>query len=327
MDFSGLVDQFLIDNPGYKNDVDNFMEYFEQVRKLKIPDQEDFLVNGMTTEQVIQSLKYFIDKGQIKKQDPAGKYFVSIGQLFEYILNNSSYKNEDFLRELANPSTREDSYSKKTNNFIAEYNKLQPKEPLAKLEIHLIDDLIKWCDKSLKDEAFLKKMTDTEFKRVNATLCMKLMLFTGVTYRQVRKILFSDLNSRQNTITINGFRIRLPLNLSVQFQNYQKYRESFILSDYLFINSDGSQWGEATSDSGIPNFMKTAISQTNLTGLVKFGIFQLIQSGINDSVIMRFTGASREILNNCLEDIPGNDIYWEQYLNSKLVNTSKYYQL
>lgn len=326
MNFGKLKEQFLIDKPDYSNDIGNFMTYIQQVRKLKVPEQEDFLVNGMTTEQVIQSLKYFIDKGQIKKQEPARKYFVSIGQLFEYVLNNSSYQNDNFLRELANPSTREDSYGRKTNEFIVEYNKLQPKESFGKLEVHLIDKLVEWCDKVLFNVNYSKKMNDTNFKRVNASLCMKLILLTGVTYRQVRKIMFADLDSSQNTVVINGFRIRLPLKLSLQFQNYQQYRVKFLHSDFLFINFDGSQWGEATSNSGIPNFLKTAIDQTNLTGLVKFGISQLIQSGINDSVIMKFTGASREVLNDCLDDVQ-NNIFWEQYINSKLVTTAKYYEL
>ena len=92
----------------------------------------------------------------------------------------------------------------------------------------------------------------------------------------------------------------------MQFQGYKKYRDLFLTSDYLFVNIDGKQWGDATSDSGIPNFLNTAIGQTNVTGLIKFGITQLIQSGVNDSVIMKLTGASREILNSCLSNEDNN---------------------
>ncbi|MDD2971038.1 MAG: hypothetical protein PHE02_02760 [Lachnospiraceae bacterium] len=326
MNFLELRDQFIIDKPDYTNDVNNFLNYIQKIRKLNIQEQEDFFVSGMSTEQVIQSLKYFVDKGQIKKQEPARKYFVSIGQFFEYILNNSKYKNENFFQELANPSSRENSYSRKTADFVSDYNKLQPKETLDKFDTHLIDDLINWCDEILNKADFTNRMTNTNFKRVNAALGMKLILLTGVTYRETRKILYRDLNSDNNTIFINDFRIRLPLKLSVQFQGYKKYRELFLTSDYLFVNIDGEQWGDATSDSGIPNFLNTAIGQTNVTGLIKFGITQLIQSGVNDSVIMKLTGASREILNSCLSN-EDNNTFWEQYINSKLVTTEKYYSL
>jgi len=95
----------------------------------------------------------------------------------------------------------------------------------------------------------------------------------------------------------------------------------------LFVGANGEQWGDATSDSGIPNFMKTAIQQTNITGMVKYGITQLIKSGVNDSIIMKLTGASRELLNSCLVDVQSNNIEWEQYINSKIVTTECYYQL
>lgn len=326
MTFSYLKDQFLIENPDYSNDVKNFMAYIERVRKLRIPEQEDFLVEAISTKKIIKSLQYFIDRGQIKKQEPAKKYFVSIGQLFEYVLTNSSYKNDNFLQELANPSTREDSYRRKTNDFILSCDKLEPKEPFAKFDDALIIDLINWCDKSI-DANCDEQMCDTDFKRMAAALCMKLIMLTGATYRVVRKILLTDLNAQQNTININHFRIRLPLKLSLQFQNYKKYRERFLPGNLLFVDASGNQWGDATSSSGIPSFMNTAIKQTNLTGLVKYGISQLIQSGINDSVIMKFTDANREILNSCLDDIERNNNFWEQYINSKLVTTDRYYQL
>lgn len=139
MEFMELKERFLHNNPDYSNDVTNFLNYIQTVREFKLPPQQDFMVNGMNTEQIIESLKYYIDLGQIKKVEPAKKYFVAIGQLFEYVLNNSNYQNDDFQRELANPVTREKSYSRKTNNFINKYDKLKPKESLTRLELPCIE--------------------------------------------------------------------------------------------------------------------------------------------------------------------------------------------
>lgn len=331
-DFESLKEQFLLDNPDYYNDIGNFVKYVRNVRKLKSPEQQVYMVNGITTEEVIASLQYYIDKGQIKKQEPAKKYFVAIKQLFEYVLSNSSYKNDNFLRELANPSTREDSYSRKTNIFVADCSMLYPKESFVRLADHLVSDLISWCDKVIPKEGIFSDNIDaTDFRRIVAALCIKLTILAGITYRQSRQIKFCSLNASKNTIAINGFNIRLPLELSVQFQRYAKYRINHLPGEYLFVDPDGCQWGDATSDSGIPNFMKTVIGATNITGIVKYGLIQLIKSGVNDSMIMKLTGASRELLNNCLEDVQGDidnmDPYWDQYINSKLVTTQSYYKL
>lgn len=58
--------------------------------------------------------------------------------------------------------------------------------------------------------------------------------------------------------------------------------------------------GDKTSASGIPSFLKTAILKTTILSISKYGIIQLIKCGINDSVIMNLTGASREIMNDCI---------------------------
>lgn len=328
MEFMELKERFLLSNPDYANDVNNFLNYMQIVREFKLPAQQDFMVNGMNTEQVIESLKYYVDLEQIKKKEPAKKYFVSIKQLFEYVLNNSEYQNDDFLRELANPANREKSYSRKTNDFINEYDKLKDKDQFLKLEYETLCKLIDWCNIAI-DKIYLgdQEIDETEFRRFSAALCMKLIILTGVTYREARKLKINDLDAFRNTVVINDLRIRLPLTLSVQFQKYERYHRHFIKSEFLFVDSKGNQWGEATSDSGIPNFMRTAIQQTNLTGIVKYGITQLIKSGVNDSIIMKLTGASRELLNSCLIDVQSNNLEWEQYINSKIVTTECYYQL
>jgi hypothetical protein len=44
----------------------------ENIKKLSpLPLYQDLLVNSMRTETIIESLKYYVDIGQIKKQEPA----------------------------------------------------------------------------------------------------------------------------------------------------------------------------------------------------------------------------------------------------------------
>lgn len=86
---------------------------------------------------------------KLRSRNRLGNIFASKGQLFEYVLNNSSYQNDNSSRELANLSTREDCYSRKTSEFIVKYNNLQPKDSFGKLEVHLIDKLVEWRDNGL----------------------------------------------------------------------------------------------------------------------------------------------------------------------------------
>jgi hypothetical protein len=327
MDFMELKELFLEKNPDYSNDVSNFLFYMQTIREFK-PHQQEIMVNGIKSEDIIESLRYYVERGQIKKQAPAKKYFVAIGQLFEYVLNNSNYQNSDLMNELANPSSREKSYKGKTIKFVEKFDMLKPKESFSTLDRDSIDKLTIWCDSVV--EKYLGKgerIDDTDFKRIVAALCMKLMILIGITYREARKLKYEDLDPQTNVIQVNGFGIRLPLKLSVQFQNYVRYFNEFVHSDHLFVDIEGNQWGEATTDSGMPNYMKTAIQQTNLTGIVKFGITQLIKSGVNDSVIMKLTGASQELLSSCLHEVQNKDVEWDKYINSKIVTTDYYYML
>ncbi len=328
MNFMELKDQFLAIHPDYNNDLSNFLTYMQMVRGVILPGQQDLMVGSMNTELVVESLKYFVDTGKIQKKSVASKYFVAIGQLFEYVLNNSRYPNDSFLHELANPATRDKSYVGKTNIFVNRYEKLKSKEVHETFPTSLVKELLVWSDSTIGNILLRDEMiNDADFKRIAASLCLKLMIFTGITYRVARSLEFDKLVPTQNTLEINDFRIRLPLVLSTQFQLYAVYHSKFVHSEFLFANADGSQWGEATSDSGIPNYMKIVIQQTNLTGVVKYGILHLIKSGINDSVIMKLTGASRDILKSCLDEAQNRDPGWEEYINSRIVTTELYYEL
>jgi hypothetical protein len=294
------------------------------VKKLELPIHQDVLVNSMRTEHIIESLKYYVDIGQIKKQEPARKYFVGVGQLFEYVLSDYSYTNSGLKEELGNPSTRPNSYSRKTNEFVESCIRLSPKETKPPLEPNEVEKLINWCDEQFEKD-FLKEKSATVYKRMQASLCIKLMILTGITYRTARFLSIDDLDIHKSTISICGFVIRLPKQLSCQFRKFHDIRK--LNSPYLFNNLDGTQWGDSTSESGIPGFLETAISKTTIMSISKYGIIQLINSGINDSVIMSLTGASREVMNDCINNSNLDLNLKERYINSKIVNTEKYYDL
>lgn len=221
-----------------------------------------------------------------------------------------------------------------TTEFIENNKKLLPKESYSSLKPEDVEQIIEWCDSNINTAMRNTNLecTRIEFKRLVASLCIKLMIFSGITYRIARNLKLRNLEIAKNTIKINGYELRLLLNLSVQFQFYYKLRNAMGIShadSFLFVKPTGAGWNDSTSESGIPSFLKPVVGQTALTGIIKYGIIQLIMSGLNDSIITEITGASREILNDCLKATQNENNLEKtvQIINSKLVMTNKYYRL
>lgn len=328
-----LKNKFVEDNPDYANDVANFFSYITDVEKLNLAS-DTYIVDAMNTQKVIKSLEYHVESERIKKEEPAKKYISAVRQLFEFLLSHSQYENSDFKEQLANPATREKSYTRMTTEFIENNKKLLPKESYSSLTPEDVDRIIEWCDSNINTAMHNTDLecNRIEFKRLVASLCIKLMIFSGITYRVARNLKLRDLEIAQNTIKINGYELRLPLNLSVQLQFYYKLRNTMDIShadSFLFVKPTGNGWNESTSESGIPSFLKPVVGQTALTGIIKYGIIQLIMSGLNDSIITEITGASKEILNDCLKATQNENNLEKtvQIINSKLVMTNKYYSL
>lgn len=145
-----------------------------------------------------------------------------------------------------------------------------------------------------------------------------MMLLMGITYRCARQLKMNALDLEANTITINNYMIRLPIKFSKQLKQYVVIREkNNISSEFLFVNAEGKQWKKnQTTSSGIPDYFETDGFEVQLTSIIKYGIKELIRIGINEAIIMDITGASSDIIKDCL---PVNVIEegWYSYINSK----------
>ncbi len=321
-----LKGKFLdINNNYYRNDVENFINYIE-TQETGASFYSKFTLQGMSTKGILESLKYYVNIGQFQKKETARKYISAIGQLFEYILSQTDIENTDLKNQLGAPSIRKDSYLGQCTEYINNCEELLEKESLSMLTEEQTKQLLDWCNNEIDNTLD----SDTEqnerigFKRMTAAICIKLMLFLGITYRVARVLRFSGLDVENNTLMINGYMIRLPLILSKQFRKYKSVLEEkgFDTQEgFLFLTLDGTQWGEKTSSSSMPTFLKSQLGQTNITSIIKYGIKQLILNGMSDNVIIKLTGISREILNDCLEP-SDTDIF--AYINAKIIETPIY---
>lgn len=324
-----LKEKFLENNGDYSNDVKNFINYFDsEVGKGSF--YSEFTIGGMNTKVIIKSLEFNIENEIIKRKSVAKKYISAIGQLFEFILENSDIKNINLKNELGAPSSRKNSYTGQCMMFINNCNLLQDIAPNSALNSEDVDILLNWCNYQCEHMKNYKIITELEFKRIAAGICIKLMLLTGITYRVARSLSFKALDIPLNIITINDYRIRLPLNLSIEFREYKQicYKMKFNTEEgFLFVDYDGNQWGEKTPASGIPNFLNTVLGTTSITSIIKYGIKQLMLQDISDSVILKLTGASTNILNDCLQKENEESYDWFTYINSKIVRTDAYKKL
>jgi len=322
-----LKDDFLKLNSDYKNDIDNFVNYLD-TQEHGASFYSRFTLAGMSTKGILDSLKYYVSIGQFKKKETARKYMSAIGQLFEFILENTDIENTDLRNQLGAPTNRSDSYNGKYSEYINNCDELLEKESNCMLNDADVRHLLDWCNTEIDKNLFDGKsiVDGIGFKRMVAAMCIKMMLFLGITYRVARNIMIADLDTERGTIKINEYIIRLPLEMNRQLK---RYREAFeekgfdMENGFVFVSIDGKQWGEKTTASSIPSFLKTQLQQTSITSVVKYGIKQLVIAGMSDNAIIKLTGASREILNDCLQpNDEEDDIY--MYINEKVIKTPIY---
>lgn len=323
-----LKEEFITKTKDYANDVNNFIDYLD-IKRGKNSFYNELIIGGMTSEEVINSLKYLNEEVcRINKKTPAYKYISVIGELFYYILNNSPITNSDFLKQI--DSKRNGSYYRQCTDYINNCSTLIGKEVYSALDDQTVDKLLIWCDDMIfnvinKTDNVLSK----DFKHMVAAFFIKTVLLTGVTYREARILKFNSLNIVRNTLEVNNYIFRLPCKMSEQFNAYKflcKNKGFDILYGYLFVDDEGNEWGESTSSSGVTNYLKSVIGQTDLTGIIKYGITQLILSGIDSRIIEKITGVSDTIISDCIQH-SSRDQEWFAYINSKLVNTEIYKKL
>lgn len=334
MDYLKIAKEFSEKYPDYKNDVWNFTEYLEKQWKNSLSYANvRFLLQGLNVEFLLDSLIYNVEERKIyKRKNAAKKYATVIGLFFNYIRKNTDIDNPTLFESISYNRLRENAYMKRMMAYINECDKLQGTIELEGVGRSEAEKVLRWSDEQLKDDKRwysdieTKEIDETAFRKAMAALGMKMMLIYGFTYRELRKIKRNQYDSVRNTIIINGFEIRLPINLGIQMKRMKDFLNMNGIRNekgFLFTNAQGEEWGEITSASGISDMLGSLIESTSVTIIVKYGISQLLKAGLNDSIIKQITGASDTLIRGCIvhedEDI-------ERIINNKLVNVELYYQ-
>ena len=287
------------------------------------PNIEIFM-QGIETERIKDSLNYLVESGRYKKAETAKKYAVAIGQFFEFVRDNSVLKNKDLFDELARNGRRENSYIARMMRYIENCEKLRPKETLGIIDRPMAEDLLNWCNEQLISQEQWEE--ELGYKKASAAICIKMMLLYGITYRNARVVRVSQIDRKKNEINLGGFKLRMPVHLGKQICRFLDYKEEKGICNqegYLLTDRQGKAWTGITSSSSIPNFLKYRFGITDVTGIIKYGIRQLLIAGLNDHVIRKITGASDELIGGCIMQDEDEKMYKE--INNKLVTVELYY--
>lgn len=323
MNFIKISNDFLLNYGDYRNDVNNFIYYLSEEMKIDLNSESNWVTfQGIDVKFLLNSLKYNVEVRKVyKSKNSAKKYSTAIAQLFNYIRTETDIENPNLFASISYNRSRENTYMKKMMQYIEESDYLEGNIEQDALTRNQAYDLLNWSDEQLKDEILWDK--DGEFRKAMAALGIKFMLIYGITYRELRKIRWNQYDKKRNYIKINNYDLRLPVGLAEQMKRIEEYIKckNNNLPEFIFVDVKYQQWGETTSSSGIPDYLYMIINLTSVTSIIKYGISQMIQTGLSDSVIKKLTGASDKIIRNCVKE----DDKTSRMINSKLVNVELYY--
>lgn len=317
MNFSETINIFVeskqeyrIQAQGYQKDLLVFWDFL----KTKNVDDESwpYFLGGANTELIIGSLKYYIRENKINSISTGNRFISVLVEFFQFIIDKEIIQNKELYAEMNSPIYSTKSFRARINSWISQ--NLKDKESTVIFTQTEIVRLINDCDEILN----MRMINDEEFdKKIVPALILKLIILTGVKYKVIRNLSINDLNLRYGTIEINKYVIHMPISLIDQFELYVLIRSEKTASDYLFIQTTGEQLPDKTGNTAY--FLGSLTTRTDLTGIIKFAIIEMINKGIGESIIKEFTGVGKTVFEDCL-NIINKDIHKDRnvFLDSRV---------
>ncbi|RRJ66083.1 hypothetical protein EHV15_26590 [Paenibacillus oralis] len=282
---------------GYYKDL---MVFYDYLKSRDVTDNNiDEFVRGLDTNTIISSIDYYIKENSIKKISTVQRYVSAVKEFLLYIISNDYVSNDAFLKELGSPAYKEGSFRNKINIYLAENSELDKSTSYDPLTQYEVEDLIKECNLVL--EISITKVTRSkEMNMITSALIIKLILLTGIPYREIIKIPVESYYKTIGSFSIDGISIRLPEGLIKQFNCYLELREKIAQGGKeLFITYRGKPLPKGTAQ--VVYWLKQLSGRQDLTGLIKFAIVQMMDLNINHIAIEKFTKVGFKIIMSCKE--------------------------
>lgn len=328
MTFEKLIEQFAnhveeekngLTSVTYKRKIYVFYEYVVLELQAKDVNYQSILT-GIKVNELLNSLEYYVKNYDVKYATTAWNYISVVTVFYQYIYEEFGWENKLF-----------ENKSEKAELNVAYDNKIKELKLNRKEQVHPLSDaeaeqLINACNEKLSiadDDEILNGYYNGVFANYISSLACKIILLYGTKNNVINELKITDYNGQLNKLKINGFWVHLPDELSLQMQRYMKVRDKLIENpkdDRLFV--DIAKERDKIDYSKMFNILKEVVGHNKGMAVAKYGIMQMIRSGVPSHVIKEFTGYANDVYNHCLELVDEQDGIMMMREKSKLLDAT-----
>jgi site-specific recombinase XerD len=309
----------------YLNKIDKFFDFLVDEKEINDKSFQSYL-GAMRIEEIQESLNWYITQNNIKKESVAWHYLSVIKRYFTCIYR-IGIKNDNLIKLFSLTESNENSFQSVMTKLIDDDKRLEKMKPKTEIESEDFEVLTSECDQRLKelieeDRVLIYNKKPIRYNDLLATLVIKVVIYIGASYSSIREIEVEEKDIIHNTITINGYSIHLPNMMSEQMNYYKNIRDKALKkhnlsTKLLFVNANGTKLSVQTSL--ICEQLKTYLGRGDVTGLRKFAIINMIEKGINESIIKEFADVGDKIFDYCQGLVNDKkNIAGSRYVDSKL---------
>ncbi|ENH96740.1 hypothetical protein J416_09189 [Gracilibacillus halophilus YIM-C55.5] len=314
----------------YLNHVNAFIDYLKH-DGMNVSNMEIHL-QGIRSYDIIKSLDFYIEKNNITAIDTAQRYSSAVKEFLLFLYENYQVTNQELNYELYIPPFKDKSYRGQVNKHI---NKLEKEGILNKstsfqnFDTLEINNLLNECNQILnsRESYLMAQKKQVYFNKYRSAIMIKIILLMGITYREIIKMKINDISLENNYVKINGFIVRIPINLLKQLRQYINLLQSLNTKERienLFIEFNGDRISSQTSTTS--NFINSLLGRGDLTGLIKYITTSMINEGINETIIKQVTGISDVLYSEC-HNIVYNSARSIRHFDSKIRNLEMFDQI
>ena len=302
----------------YRRKICVFYEYVVLELQAKDVNYQSILT-GMKVKELLAALEYYVKNYDVKYATTAWNYLSVVGVFYKYIYDEFGWENKLFENKNENDELR-DAYDNKIKEL-----RLNMKEQVLPLSDAEAEELLNACNQKLTatDEEILNGYYNGIFANYISSLACKIILLYGTKNSVINELKITDYREDINKLKINGFWVHLPDELSLQMRRYIKVRENLIdnpKDDRLFV--DIAKERNKLDYTKMFNILKEVVGHNKGMAVAKYGIIQMIRSGIPSHVIKEFTGYANDVYNHCLELVDEQDGIMMMHEKSKLLDAT-----
>lgn len=303
MVLEGLFEEFYMELNAetYRSKVDAFKEFVIVEKKVNDGIYTDYF-RGIEMNTVLDSLGYFIERNNIKKETVAYHYGSMIKRFF-YFMQSKGVRSENIFELFSRKD--ESSFDNQIKDYILNETKLEKAEANDAYEDEEIIAIIVNANSIIanslenKEDLFSGKKKYS-FKMYMAAVAVKLIIFSGTSFRNLSKIETADFNEEKKTIKISGYELHLPIDLYGQIKEYIQIRSfAGIQNTKLFVKSDGTDL-KGVSDLEAALLLANG-EKGNVTGIIKNTIIKMIKADIRFDIIMKLTDTGWKTVKDCID--------------------------